>query len=290
MPSLSWNGDQPGARPIAIVRGPKSGPNYGRLLYAIEDQFAGGAAPARADKPSKPADPLQDYMHGGGSKDVSNMQEIKLTHPHEIFEPLCAPSDKPETREVYWVFGAGGSGKSWMCRALAQNYLKAHDGSRRVILISALPQDSTLDALGSSLVRLDPANFIAKGIPSLESFEKCLVIMDDLPTSGPEMKACLELQDMIVERGRHTSTSLIRTSHVASDYSNTRKILNSADFVVVYPSGGGQGHALRYLLQTHVGLESKQIQDLKHVKSRWVLFRKTNPVYQLSAVDCKITE
>lgn len=60
MPSLSerlsWDENQAGARPSAIVRGPRTGPSYGRLLYAIQDQFAGGAAPA----PERPvaADPL----------------------------------------------------------------------------------------------------------------------------------------------------------------------------------------------------------------------------------------
>ena len=66
---------------------------------------------------------------------------------------------------------------------------------------------------------------------------------------------------------------------------------NSAALVVIYPSGGGQGHtAWKYLLSTHVGLSAKQVPDLRHVKSRWVLFRASNPCYMLSAVSAQITE
>jgi hypothetical protein len=47
------------------------------------------------------------------------------------------------------------------------------------------------------------------------------------------------LRDHILEQGRHFKTRLLITSHLLSNYSSTRRVLNEATAVCVFLKAGG---------------------------------------------------
>ena len=65
-------------------------------FYIIDDRYVGAGASHPSKKPRAAEDPLADYQMGGAAV-ATNFDSVALSHPHEIFEPVCSPSDKPES-------------------------------------------------------------------------------------------------------------------------------------------------------------------------------------------------
>jgi hypothetical protein len=78
---------------------------------------------------------------------------------------------------------------------------------------------------------------------------------------------------------------VITTSHLLTDYKNTRIPLSEATHIVVFPSSG-DNHGLNYVLKTYVGLSGKQIPMVKKLKSRWVCFRNKYPKLIITENQC----
>ena len=171
MPSLSFDEGKDG-RALAIVRG---GANDGDVLY-LNDSDSFGRKPKpelnrtkylklfpkmkTADRTSafnrieealhdaKPAtffdsEPTLKVVYEKVLKDASTTKEITLDD-EGLFELL--PTSDPKKREVWYVAGASGSGKSYIAKGLLTMYHKLYP-SRGCYLISKLKQDATLDAL-----------------------------------------------------------------------------------------------------------------------------------------------
>jgi hypothetical protein len=64
-------------------------------------------------------------------------------------------------------------------------------------------------------------------------------------------------------------------------------MLNEATHVVVYPSTAPMS-ALKYLLGHHCGLETKQINIIKKIPSRWICIHRHSPNYIISEHDIKL--
>jgi hypothetical protein len=195
------------------------------------------------------------------------------------------PSADPNKRDVFYIAGASGSGKSYIAKGLAEMYRKLHP-DREVYLISKLGEDSTLDSMSPKPKRINIQTLI-DDYPDLEEFEDCLVIFDDFDTfTGDAQKITLKLIDDLATMGRHTRTTMLVLSHYLSNYKQTRLILNEATHFVVYPQATSH-HALSYLLATHVGLSKDDVRDLKKL-GRWVCVAKNYPQHIISAHTAKV--
>jgi len=214
--------------------------------------------------------------------DSSNDKRIDLDDDG-LFELL--PSPDPKKREVWYIAGASGSGKSYIAKGIASFYHKLFP-DRGVYLVSKLAEDSTLDTL-KFLKRINVQSFIDE-YPELDEFKDCLCIFDDYDTlTGNAEKVITKIIDDLAIMGRHTNTTILCLSHYLTQYKKTRLLLNEATHIVVYPLSTSY-HALRYLLKNYVGVDEDKIKELRKSGSRWLCFTKHYPQTAITQRSCEV--
>jgi hypothetical protein len=310
MPSLSFDKTK-GAKPISIVKG---GRDDGKVLYIHEDNHK-GSKPRHEIRQNDYATELRDVKPAERVKLIARLQEAMdkglVTDQlvgesgigKQLYDRVChdaqkatcidlpedsqfqiVPSPDPEKREVFYIAGASGSGKSYMAKGIAECYKKLFP-DRECYLVSKLGEDSTLDKL-EFLKRVNIQTFI-DDYPELEEFENCLVIFDDYDTlTGNAEKVVGKLIDDLATMGRHTNTTMLCLSHYLTNYKKTRLLLNEATHIVVYPMATSF-HALGYLLKTHVGMTKDDVRDLKKM-GRWVCIYKHYPQWLVSQQHARV--
>jgi hypothetical protein len=310
MPSLSFDKVK-GAKPIAIVKG---GKYDGKVLYIHEDDHK-GERPKLDINPNNYATEMRELKPAERTKLIARLQEAyaknlepeqliaESTLAKKLYERIVTdntrstsvdlpddgqfqlvPSPDPTKREVFYIAGASGSGKSYIARGIADCYKKLFP-DRGIYLISKLEEDSTLDAL-PDLKRIKIQSLI-DDYPALEEFENCLVIFDDYDTfTGNAEKVIHKLIDDLATMGRHTCTTMLCLSHYLTNYKKTRLLLNEATHIIVYPMATSF-HALSYLLKTHIGMTKDDVRDLKKM-GRWVCVYKHYPQWLLATQHARV--
>lgn len=248
MPSLSFQ-KKKDSRPIAVVKG---GADNGDILYLHDE-------------------------HGRPKEGTMPAHEIELKGNAEF---QLIPNPDPKKRDVFYIAGASGSGKSHIARSIAEGYRMLFP-DREIYLVSKLKEDDTLDnTRGGAPKRIDIQSLVDDP-PDIEEFRECMVIIDDIDALAKEqLRAVHMLADDIAITGRHTCTTLLWLSHHLTNYSKTRLLLNEATVYVIYPQTTSR-HALKYLLQTHAGLDEEWIKRLRGM-GRWVAIHKNVPPYLIS--------
>jgi hypothetical protein len=313
MPSLSF--DNEGGRPIARVKG---GEYDNEVLYLHEDA-PGGAGGGKRPKASfnrqrymkslsglKPTERTRTFaqMEEALAKDVAPEKFIGSGEAKEVYEKIVKesksdkvielddggmfellPSPDPKKREVWYIAGQSGSGKSYIAKGLAHYYHKLHP-ERGVYLVSKLNEDSTLDTL-KFLKRVNIQSFV-DDYPDLEEFKDCMVIFDDYDTlTGDAEKVITKIVDDLAIMGRHTNTTMLCLSHYLTNYKKTRLLLNEATHIVVYPLSTSY-HALRYLLKNYVGVDEEDLKRQRKLGSRWLAYAKGFPQFMISQKNAEI--
>jgi len=314
MPSLSFDekAGGKGSTPVAIVKG---GEEDGKLLWLHADNVPnnkkGTAIVAKdyndAMRTIKPTERvkllarLEDARDKGLEVDqligesavgkqlyeriISDSVASKdVTLESGAFELL--PSADPKKREIWYIAGASGSGKSYIAKTLGEYYQKLFP-DRSVYLVSKLSEDAgTLDKMKPKPKRINIQSFI-DDYPELDEFKNCMIIFDDYDTfTGPAEKVVHKLIDDIATMGRHTNTTMLCLSHYLTNYKKTRLLLNEATHLVIYPMATSY-HALSYLLKTHIGMSKDDVRDLKKM-GRWVCIYKNFPQYIISASHARM--
>jgi hypothetical protein len=95
----------------------------------------------------------------------------------------------------------------------------------------------------------------------IDDFKNCLVIFDDIDTilNKEHIAALDQLQGSILESGRHTNTTILITSHLATKGHSTRTIMSEAHQIIIFPQSG---MLLNNLLSNYMGLSTKQIRTI----------------------------
>jgi energy-coupling factor transporter ATP-binding protein EcfA2 len=303
MPTLSFD-ESPKARAVARVKG---GHYDGEVLYLHEDTKTGGRKPtiefnktkySKELKSLKPAEKtrafvkIEEALKSGDDsvvegkearellervkKDLASTTRIELDDDG-IFELL--PTPDPKRREVWYIAGQSGSGKSWIAKQLASFYHKLYP-QRGIYLISKLEKDETLDAL-KFLKRIPIQSFI-DDYPTLEEFKDTMCIFDDYDTlTGDAEKVITKIIDDLAIMGRHENVTILALSHYLTNYKKTRLLLNEATHIVVYPLSTSY-HALLYLIKNYVGVDEDDLRRHKKLGSRWLMYSKGFPQYLIS--------
>jgi len=198
------------------------------------------------------------YAHEKGAAGEKTM--IKLP-PDSSFAILPCP--KKDKREIFYVAGASGSGKSYQARGIAERYKKLFP-DREIYLVSKLTEDETLDTMKTGKPkRIKTETLQSDPITDISVFKNSLVIFDDYDTfPAPMDKIVLRLIDDIATMGRHHNISMMCLSHYLTNYKKTRLLLNEASHYIVYPQATSF-HALKHLLHSHVGMEPEEVKRLK---------------------------
>jgi len=218
-------------------------------------------------------------LRGGGEKGETHVKLPAGSHFQLI------PTKDPKKREVWYIAGASGSGKSHIAKGIAEQYMKQFP-DRDVYLVSKLEEDDTLDSMkGRKCIRLKPAKLVEEPLKDLTLLKDSLIIFDDYDTFlGKEMKVIQQLIDDIAIMGRHNNITMLCLTHYLTNYSKTRLLLTEATHIVVYPLSTG-AHALNYLLKTYLGLEKDEIQAIRKGGSRWVCLYKNYPNYCITETE-----
>lgn len=192
--------------------------------------------------------------------------EIKITSGKLIVLPRLDKIEK------LYVSGVSGSGKSTFISNWLKEYLKKAHKNEPVYVFSSVSHDAVLDdKFPENIERVDCNESLISEPIDPEDLEDCVVLMDDTDSilNKKVNKTIVDLRDNILERGRHTNTRMLCTSHILSNYKATRKLLNEATTVVVFPKSG-QSFLIRTFLEKYCGLDKAQIKKFMGLKSRWV--------------------
>lgn len=204
--------------------------------------------------------------------------------PNSTFSLL--PTSEKKARDVFYICGPSGSGKSYVAKGIAEEYHRMHP-DRPIYIVSKLTEDSTLDKL-KYLVRLDPDKLKSQPLENLKDLNESLVIFDDIENFDKETdKAIQNLVNMIASTGRHENVSMIYITHLLSDYKRTRLVLMEATQYVLYPLSTGS-HAFNYMMKTYLGMDSKEANALRKTGSRWISIRKHFPQVLITEHSAKV--
>ena len=194
-------------------------------------------------------------------------------------------------REVVYITGQSGSGKSWFCKSFCDEYKRAYP-KREIYLFSSLKGDlGSIDQIKGGVKRIKLEKDLLTEDITAEDFKNSMVIFDDVDClTDKAMKNKVQaILNSILETGRHFNVSCCYTSHLPCKGNETKTILNEAHHIVFFPSTLG-GRSLKYLLDSYLGLDKQQIRKIKKLKSRWVCISKTFPQVCLSEKECFLTK
>jgi predicted AAA+ superfamily ATPase len=215
-------------------------------------------------------------------KDVIRpFNELSLGEDDGVFQLIPNPEKE---RQILYITGASGSGKSYFTRQYCNEFKKLFP-KREIFLFSSIADDSSIDEIkGLKRIKLTP-ELIDEDL-SAEDFKDSLVIFDDTDCiTDKKMKMKINgVLNSILETGRHFNIYCIYTSHLACAGNDTKRILNEAHSITFFPHSLG-GRSLKYLLDSYLGLDKQQIQKVKGLKSRWVCAVKSYPQVILAEKD-----
>jgi hypothetical protein len=211
---------------------------------------------------------------------------------HCKFEIL--PNTNPNKRDVFYLAGASGSGKSYLCKQIIDNYCLLYP-KRKIFIVSKLEEDDTLDSIKSkNIIKLDHTDFV-ENPPNINDdiFYESFVIFDDIDCIDDKAqdKAINTFMNDIAVTGRKHKhgqgcISLAFISHYLSNYKKTRLILNEATHYCLYPQSTATNQ-LYYLLNKYLGMTRDEIRHLKKL-GRWVCIFKNYPQFLISQYTAKI--
>jgi hypothetical protein len=187
--------------------------------------------------------------------------------------------DKTLERQIIYITGVSGSGKSTFTRKFVKEYKKMFK-ENEVYLFSCLTNDESLDEVKPKRFRIED-DLVTDPIKP-EELSNSLVIFDDVDTIANKKikEAVYQLLNEILQIGRHHKISAIITNHLPTNFNWTRIILNESHIVVYFPSFAT--NKVKYLLENYVDLEKKDIRRFKRINSRWVAVFKHAPRIFLS--------
>lgn len=238
-----------------------------KMIDAIED--------------SKEPEGLDDISKGVFARmklDKENDKNIELSMD-SLFCPI--PSADPKKRQIYYIAGQSGAGKSYFARGIAESYAKLYP-DREVYLISKLNDDETLDTMKIGKPKRILLQSLLDDPLDINECKNCLMLFDDWDTlESAHFKVVHKLIEDLCIMGRHTNTSLLIMSHHLTNYKQTRLILSEAQYIVLYPQACSS-KAMTYVLENYGGMDKEQVKPLKKL-GRWVMLAKNYPSYILSA-------
>jgi hypothetical protein len=197
---------------------------------------------------------------------------------NEVMQHLPYVSLKDgNTRQILYVSGASGSGKSYYTSSYIKEYIRMFP-KNAIILFSSLDSDEKLDKFKQIIrVKLDE-EFYNKKL-TINDFKDTLVIYDDTEMIANKFiqEKLQNIMNLCLTTGRHVGCFMIITSHATNAGHKTSLILKEAHSITLFIKTIGKA-GLKYVLETSFGLDNTQIKKIRKLDSRWVTVIKTYPM------------
>ncbi len=195
-------------------------------------------------------------------------------------------------RNCYFIFGASGAGKSYVCKDIIKSYVKLNkDHKDKIYLISQKKEDETLDSL-KYIKRINLNKIVGQKFEINKDLENSFFIFDDCESvDDPTIKEHIYFNwiKQILELGRSYKINCIVTSHLPHGKFNKLAIFES-HYVISYLNSGAFRQT-SYMLENYAGIDPKLIKKLKAKDSRWTMFHKNYPNFYVQEKElAKITE
>lgn len=214
------------------------------------------------------------YFENDKKNSENPFEEINLKG--EDFFQLIPNKDRE--RSVLFIAGMSGSGKSYFCWKYIEEYHKIYK-DRPCYLFSGTPTDDNLDKL-KYLKRIKIDEKFLDSTLTIKDFEKCLILFDDCDVIRNKQirTKIMNIQNLILQTGRHSQTECLVISHVINAGIETKIVLNEAHSITIFPRTVGARN-LKYLLENYLGFNKIQIQKIKELgqQSRSITLLKTYP-------------
>lgn len=198
---------------------------------------------------------------------------------NERVQPI--PNTKEE-RQICYVTGKSGSGKSYWMALYANMYHKLYPNRPIFLFSSVLEDKGSIDKIKRlKRVNIRDPKFLDMDF-IIDDFKNMLLIFDDTDCiSDRKLRAKVNsILDMALQTGRHTNTSVIYSSHIAAAGNQTKIILNESHSITLFVKGCGE-RALQYVLSSYYGLDKQQIRKIKELPTRSVSILRTYPTIVL---------
>lgn len=221
------------------------------------------------------------------NQDEIDQNDIHVVHQMKFPKGPVKLQHVPDTnreRDILYITGPSGSGKS----TYVVNYLREYKlkyKNNPIYVLSALKEDETLDKIkGLKRIKLDEKMW--QEPLSFEMFQDSCIVADDIDVISDKKirEAVITLVNSILECGRHTSTSLVQTNHMATAGKDTRRILNEAHTVTYFPHSGSS-HGIKYLMEEYCGITKPDMMKAKRSGSRWCTIFKNYPTCMMTEYD-----
>jgi hypothetical protein len=205
------------------------------------------------------------------NKVKERIDKIQLDKEFEIMQHI--PSNRE--RDVVYITGQSGSGKSYYTKALAEEYRNKFKNNG-IYLFSSVEKDA-LDKI-KGLKRVKITNDLLNVSYEDLNLNNCLLIFDDTDVISNKFykKKVDEILNIALQKGRHNNVSIYYTSHQPNNGKETKIILAEAHSIVFFNTLGNR--SLKYLLESSFGFSTKQINNIRKIDSRWYTIFKTFPL------------
>lgn len=246
-------------RTVAIIRGSP----YNKKLVSIDDTKLPTADNQDRDVDNKLE--FDDFIY-------LKLQDAKF----EQYPNLEVGSNGKNKRDVLYVSGASGSGKSYYTKSFCSNYLKAFP-KNSIYIFSQLVEDDSLASLGKALKRIVIDERVVTEPFTYTDFKNSLVIFDDVDALKNKIikKALDQLKNEMLSLGRHEAITVVVTSHQTNKGFETKDIILESTSCTFFMRGGNN---YTTILKSYLGFTDKQIKRLKKLNTRFVTVFKQAPM------------
>lgn len=219
----------------------------------------------------EPSKPVLTRLYKVMKMDIASAKNKEIVLNDTKLMPIIDPTVE---RQVFYITGMSGSGKTTYVNMLIDSYTKFYKGKRKVFLFSNKEWDNSYTSKHITKIQLNEE--LLDDPLSLDELINSFVIMDDIegvPNKAIE-KELDRIRDLILQQGRQYKITFAYVSHLANNYKQTRTILNECHCVVVFPYMT-TAYSLKYLLEKYFGFDKRQIQKFQKLNSRWVCLWKS---------------
>jgi len=189
-----------------------------------------------------------------------------------------------KSREILYICGPQGSGKSYYAAQYIKQYLHKFP-NRGAILFSRIQKDKAFKGI-KKLYRIDLEKLLDTDIDIKNDLKGSLCIFDDIEMMNKDIYKILEsLKNDIIKNGRDQEEKgndihCIVTNHQCTDYRSTRDILNECTSITIFPRSSIP-YNIKRLLNQYLGFDKKIIKKILSLNSRWVTIYIQYPQYVL---------